>query len=436
MNFAKINTERNAALKLPYLCALYIVIFSSNFLSAPIAAVVFLLLVLITQFFRNNRISKNYIRIVWPLIGILIIGMLGIYEKKETDIARDIIYALSPIALISLGYWLAGRNFSWQKLFKAMVLAGVILALIHLHRFVLDPALIGADLNIIGKESYVSGDLVVLALVLGLFQNRFRLGNLFPRFFPRRVSLVLLFSSFALSYSRTELVVFLVLCFALLGYLHRVSGRAAMVGVAIACIVLVISLIPAADIGSLSFGVKLLRSLTEMSISNYQSYEDISFNWRGFETYRVITTYGYGNDLEKIFGQGFGALVNLGFTMTLAGSEYDYIPVVHNGYAYILIKTGAAGLLLYGWFYLKLLRTAVGHANSKSSRKKFLALLLMGIVLSLAITMYVVGGPPEVHSSEFVLLIGYLTRQLKIERENGAEPAISDTLATELNSNK
>ncbi|MBC7490515.1 MAG: O-antigen ligase family protein [Glaciimonas sp.] len=436
MNFTKNNTQTNNGLKLPYLCVLYVVIFSSNFLSAQIAAVVFLLLVLITLTFGNNKSSKNYLSIVWPIVGIFIIGMFGIFGNKEADIIRDMIYALSPIALIYLGYWFAGRNFGWQKLLKAMVLAGIVLSLIHLHRFVLNPALIVADLNTVTKESYVSGDLVVLAFVLGLYQNRFHLGNLFPRFFPRSISLIVLLFSFMLSYSRTELVIFLVLCFALLGYLHRFNRRSAFIVAAVTTLVLAFSAIPAADSSSASFITKLVRSITEVSISNYNHQEDINSNWRGFETYRVMATYMTGGALEKIFGQGFGSLVSLGFTMTLAGSDYDRIPVVHNGYAYILIKTGVVGLTLYGLFYLKLLRKAVSNANSKNRRTKFLALLLLGIVLSLVITMYVVGGPPEVHSSEFVLLLGYLTRQLKIERENFAELAISGIHAIEHSSHK
>ena len=423
-------------MRINYLSVLYIVIFSYNFTSAQIAALIFILLALIFLVFGDKSVSSGYLKIVWPLIAIFIVGVMGIYGHKEKDIVRDILYALSPIALVFLGQCLADVNLKWQKLLKAIVFSGVILALIHLYRFVLNPALIGADLTTIGEESYVSGDLVVLAFVLGLFQNRFRLGNLFPRFFPRSVFLVVLFFSFVLSYSRTELVVFLVLCFALLGYLHQFNRRSAFVVAAVAMVVLVFSAVPAADDGSVSFVTKLVRSLTEISISDYSQQEDINSNWRGFETYRVFATYMSGNALEKVFGQGFGSLVSLGFTMTLGGSDYDYIPVLHNGYAYILIKTGVAGLLLYGLFYLKLFSIAVSDANSKNSRKNFLALLLLGIVLSLAITMYVVGGPPEVHSSEFVLLLGYLTRRLKIERENVLDPAISNPVAIEHNSHK
>ena len=62
MNFEKNDIKTNNRLKLPYLCVLYIVIFSSNFLSAQIAAAIFLLLILIVLTFGDNRISKNYLK--------------------------------------------------------------------------------------------------------------------------------------------------------------------------------------------------------------------------------------------------------------------------------------------------------------------------------------------------------------------------------------
>lgn len=398
---------------------LYAVVLSYNFLPIQIFPIVFICLALISMVFGNNSGSKDCLNIVWPLIGIFVIGMAGVYGYKERDIERDIAFALGPIALIYLGHWLAGKGIGLKELMKSIVFLGILLALIHLSIFVFNPELIGADLSTIDSESYVSGDLVVLALVLGIFQNRLGLGNLFPRLLPRYLSLVFLFLSFVLSYSRTELVEFCVLSLALFGYLHRVSPRFVMVIVSFSTIFFIIGNMGVDD-QSTTFIGKLLRSLTEVKISNYQDYQDISNNWRGFETYRVIESYMSGSELQMIVGQGFGSLVSLGFTMNLAGSDYDYIPVVHNGYGYVLLKTGLIGIFLYFMFYLKIIYIAVRQCNSKSTFKKYSALLLLGIVISVILTMYVVGGLPEVHSAEFVLLIGYLTRRLMNKRDTVA----------------
>lgn len=416
MHLTNNNRDTPHLVRLKPLYVLYAVVLSFNLLPIQISSITFICLALISLIFGNSSGSKSYLKIAWPLIGIFVIGMAGIYGYRERDIARDIAYALSPIALIYLGHWLAGRGMGLKELIKSIVFLGILLALIHLSKFVLNPELIGADLTTVSSESYVSGDLVVLALVLGLFQNRFGLGNLFPRLLPRYLSLVFLFLSFVLSYSRTEFVVFCVLSLALLGYLHRVNPRFVMVVVSLSTIFFIITNIGADD-HNMSFVGKLLRSLTEVKVSDYQDFEDISYNWRGFETYRVIETYMSGSELQKIVGQGFGSLVSLGFTMNLAGSDYDYIPVVHNGYGYVLLKTGLIGVLLYLAFYLKIIYIAVRHSHSNNTIEKYFSLLLLGIVLCLILTMYVVGGLAEVHSAEFALLIGYLTRRLMTERD-------------------
>ncbi len=409
----KINTPLSMSISS---CLLYIVALSYNFLSGQIASLIFVCIALTLLTFRNKSGLKTYIKIVWPLIFIFVIGIMGVNGYTINDVVRDMLYALSPIALIYLGHWIAVRGLGFEDLLKSIAFIGILLALIHLSKFLLNPALIGADLTTVSSESYVSGDLVVLALVLGLFQNQLGLGNLFPSFLPRYLALLFLFLSFVLSYSRTEFVVFCVLILAFLGYLNRFNLRFILVVTSFATITFIIASIGVDD-RSLSFVAKLLRSLSEIKISDYQDFEDISFNWRGFETYRVVVTYMSGSNLQKIVGQGFGSLVSLGFTMNLAGSDYDYIPVVHNGYGYVLLKTGLIGAILYLIFYIKIFYTAVRQSHSNNTQKKYLALLLLGIVLSLTLTMYVVGGPAEAHSAEFVLLVGYLMRRLMTERD-------------------
>ncbi len=416
MSLVHNNRGQKNHMRLEPLLLLYAVLLSIHLLPTQIYPGFIVCLALIFLIFGNKSGLKSYIKITWPLICIFVIGMAGFYGHEERHIERDIAYTLYPIALIYLGNWLAWGHIDLKALMKSMIFFGILLALIHLSKFVLNPELIDADLTTLYIESYVSGDLVVLALVLGLFQNRLGLGNLFPRLLPRYLSLVFLFLSFVLSYSRTEFVILFMLSLALLGYLHRVNTRFIMVVALLTTILFIITNIGVDDDDDINFFGKILRSLTEVTISDYEYYEDIANNWRGFETYRTIETYKSGSDLQKIFGQGFGSLVFLNMTMNLAGSDYEYIPAVHNGYAYILIKTGLIGVLLYLTFYLKIIHIAVRNSNTNNTIKKNLALLLLGIVLSLILTMYVVGGPAELHGAEFLLLIGYLTRRLLTER--------------------
>ncbi|MGC3977978.1 MAG: hypothetical protein QM751_06935 [Paludibacteraceae bacterium] len=65
----------------------------------------------------------------------------------------------------------------------------------------------------------------------------------------------------------------------------------------------------------------------------------------------AIDTYADGNFLELFFGKGLGQLIDLKMYIELAGTDWRYIPVLHNGYAYILVKTGIIGVLFFVIFY-------------------------------------------------------------------------------------
>ena len=103
---------------------------------------------------------------------------------------------------------------------------------------------------------------------------------------------------------------------------------------------------------------KFEHSVTEVAISDYEDMSDINLNWRGFESYRAYLTYLDGSLFEKAFGQGFGAMVDLGFDMPLGGDasiSFRYIPVIHNGYMYLLVKYGLIGVLIYLYYIFKLI---------------------------------------------------------------------------------
>ena len=125
---------------------------------------------------------------------------------------------------------------------------------------------------------------------------------------------------------------------------------------------------------------------------------------------------------QIILGQGFGALVDLNMTMALAGVYFTKIPVLHNGYAYILVKAGILGILCYIFFYFVLLKYSSKFINSTNPEQILFSRLLIGCTLSLMLTMFVVGGIAQIHHSEFVLLIGFIycrMKQLKFNQNFG-----------------
>jgi len=353
---------------------------------------------------RFERGFLGFLRIVWPLFGILVLGIVGAPGHLLHDILRDISFALNPIVLIFIGYWLGRRPGMWPLFFKVLVFCGLIMAGLHLFNFVQNPELLSAGLEEVRSKAGTGSFLVVLSLILLLFQHRFGVGGFLPRLVPRLLAIVLLAASFVLSYSRTDILVAIILSLSLLGCLSRINFRMVLAGLLlVGGMIGLIVITPASEKGTLRS--KLIGSVTEVAISEH---EDINTNWRGYEAYKAVEAFMSANIVQKTFGQGFGALVDLGFYKLLGDTELRYIPILHNGYAYILTKVGLLGIMLYAVFYFRVIRCGARNSFSTNRHMEFYARLLVGYIWSLVMVMYVGGGMAQSAAPIFVILIGYL----------------------------
>lgn len=409
--FARLHQRQILSLPTILLCA---VLVSEKLLPTEVSASLIIVMALLAVVFSKFKIGLFYIKFIWPLAGILILGLYGILLHSTHDVLRDIVYALVPIALIYIGYWTATRLRSLDFI-QILIFLGFILACIHMSSFIINPELFNANFNDIRSEAGSAGDLAVLALVLSLFQHRVGSIKLFPSLFFRFVVLSVCLASVCLSYSRTELGVAVIFSLALWGVGMRLNFRlAAWMGVIISGVMVLIVTMP--QDGEVTLQHKLAKSAAEIAISDYSSESDINTNWRGFEAFKAIESYMQGGVPQKIFGQGFGALTDLGFYIELGNSELRYIPILHNGYVYILLKTGLVGLLFYAFFYIRVLRYAVRSSGSLFTEQIFLARLLYGCAFSLILTMLVVGGMAEFHNHALIILLGFLIHKLKINQ--------------------
>lgn len=86
-----------------------------------------------------------------------------------------------------------------------------------------------------------------------------------------------------------------------------------------------------------------------------QDHTDLWDHWRGYEAKRAIASMNE-KPASYIFGSGHGSLVNLKFYAPLTDDRkgMKFISELHNGYVYILYKTGIIGLLIYISFLTKL----------------------------------------------------------------------------------
>ena len=404
--------KRNFSLK-QLITLLIIALSTTSFLSplfcSVLLSVFFVFLMVTTKGFLNRNIFFG----IKPLLVAFLIGFYGLFVNQIQNSIRDIFFFLMPIMIFILGRWFYNSSVSFSKLYDTFINIGFLLGLVHLSTFFLDPGLITQDLNSINAVSHLAGDFVTIALIFSLFRSKLNSPNSIHFSFFSFIKFIVLFLSFFLSYSRTAWAILFITYVGFLLYYFKFRLKSLiLISSVFLLLFLLFFVYRNSGTDEISFLGKLLRSQNELSISDYSEMVDITDNWRGFETYRAIETYLEGNFLQHLIGYGFGGLVKLGITINLAGSDYDNLPVLHNGFAYLLIKSGAAGLLMYLYFFMGLLKLSLkGKTNSKDIHLyKF---LLFGFSLSLMFTMFVVMGMVQGNQMPIVFFVGYLYAHIK-----------------------
>ena len=369
------------------------------------------LLILIVN---GGKIKISYLKNVAPLFAIVIIGCIGMSNHSSHHILRDITYALTPLSLIYIGYYYCESRITLQQILKIIMLFALIFSLIHLFQFLINPSLLLEQVDTIRQNSFnPAGELVTFSLILGLIQYRLGLDNLFPRFLPRFIGLPILFLSFVFLFSRISFVVAIALFLSFMGFLSRINWKSIVsIGILLTGLLFLILTTPSYETNT--FRGKISKSITEITISDYQNFADINHNWRGYETFRALLDFSKQGIVGKIIGSGFGSVVDLGLSIQLGSSYLREIPIFHNGYAYILVKTGLIGLFCYVLFYFNIIQYAFKLKKTENAEQFVLSLLLLGLALSMILSMYVVGGIAEIHDTAFLLLSGFILRRLEI----------------------
>lgn len=133
----------------------------------------------------------------------------------------------------------------------------------------------------------------------------------------------------------------------------------------------------------------ILQSVDEISTNHKFNHEEIVHNYRGYETYRTLYTFNHLTLINKIFGAGCGATVDVR-NENLVGLRY--VPIMHNGYAYLLIKSGYFGMLLFFCWGVYMFRTIVRIKVNKNSVLHLIKYLSLGIIVMIFVVNSSVWG--------------------------------------------
>lgn len=365
-------------------------------------------------------------------------------SPSSADIQRDLLIVLGHLLALLLGYSIAVASRTYCA-FWALAITACVLSLAHLVLLVVafhSGVSSLAELRIRAGRGTLAEEVgLICLLLLGVGGDSERRTTI-----VRRVMIAIISVSVVLSFSRglminLFIIVVLIVClrrpssfpiralrisFRKVFLFGAVFGASVIVGIA-----LVSEFLPAVyEFVDKYYFAKIETSWREVSTYNDTSRVDISSNYRGYESGRAMAEFENAGWVEQLFGQGYGAVVDLGVETASTTSTFSRrsAPFLHNGYLYFLVKTGVLGLLLYfGFLFYLLYRAVVGASNSVVSYYGRSA--LVSCVLILGVGTFTTGGfgyPSGYLSLAF--LIGILV--VPEEAMSGKDGSLRTTLSS------
>ncbi|GGY15621.1 O-antigen ligase family protein [Paludibacterium paludis] len=380
--------------------------------------------------FGKNRFNRVLLGVIACDIVLILTGVIAGVGNPTYDYFKDIWYSSNYVILISVGFVLALSISDMRKGLLAFVVSGVLVACLHLSSFIANPALLTKSAVEIRGAAGTGYYLVSLALLILLHCRGQWRARLFLPHSLAWIFIVLTALSCILTFSRTMLVVVLLGYYFTSRFMNRQRTIKTIILVCLSVVTLLVmqgasDFFP--DVDKNSFSGKMLRSFNELHVEDYRDYRSINENYRGFETERGLATYANGESWQLLVGQGFGKSVDLGFYLRL-GSEDSvplrFIPVFHNGFIYLLVKTGAIGILAFllsltiPYVYAK----KMGRTASASDPEVTSSQFLKGSIGVLLVTTWLISGAfNKSDMASYLLMVGFMLGCLnRMERKQDA----------------
>lgn len=400
------GAKLNGVIYLPLVFFLLI----SDYVSAEINLIL-VLLALIYYFVTYRKLEINM-----PGIGMYILmfcmGFIGVIANQGPNgqsiyiVLKQCYYYIFPLLYWIMGwYFIKKENLSRREIVLTIIFAGTIYSIIDLCTSAV--SLLTSNVNISSSDSIrsitgVGHILPVVGLIMAIiYWKEFSIS--------RRCYisvLILCFLSFLIHFSRSYIVMAVILLF-FSGALRNFK-RSIKIFVAIVCVIgLLIAIFPAQFDWLLQ---KLLDSFNEISYNvDVWDGTTITQNWRGYEIYCAIEQFNSSPILIKLFGGGFGTFIDVHGYEFLVTSE-EGLSFLHNGYFTQLSLFGIFGLVLLILFFCKIFMCAKNLQAQGDKR------IIRGLAVCIFFANYVIMGPLfSISVAQYFLLISVIYNASKAE---------------------
>lgn len=376
--------------------------------------------------FRKN-ISSSAALLISILFGLVIIGSITVFapENDYYYFFKDFVYFLRPILVIASGYFITMRLENKKSFLNILVLMGFYFAFMHLFKMAVNFTIIPTDTTRIrtffGRYNHVES----IALIIIICVKELPMKKSRYKFFYQ-LMVVCLVVSFLFYFSRTMILVVITMSMAYYGYL-KLNQKSAMVLAGMLILgsigIAVLSAYePEKENGVVvdSFFSKLKNSFDEsFSLKNVDvNSKDRRVLWKHWRAYEAHMVYGeVDKEKQWLTGQGFGSTVDIGFEAKLDGEMTQHLSLTHNGFAYLYLKTGIFGLVIY--FLMLLYLYSFAYAPQERKLQAIGNNLLMACTFYILISSFVVTGIFKPYDMATLIIGGaFALKQMKLENRN------------------
>ncbi len=355
MKVNKVNFYKTLFIVL-VLAQIYLPSFKTNIFLQLIVLVFYL-------YSEKPKLSNHFLKVLNPIIIVFILGFLGfiIFTNPIGFALKDIFHFIKPLQGLLIGYFFFKTINNNTVFIKTIVILGFISAIIHFIILLLFADLASGSVNEIReytRDNYLE---LVAIFFLGFYKRFFDTDLFTSKLKSKTIFLFLLFSC-VLYFSRTMIVVSIILLLSIYGHTKITYKSLKFIFGAFVAILLFYAYLFSVKIernkpGLEAFLYKIKIAPEELFKTRIdrENHKDLWDHWRGYEAKRA---YALMNDkpISTLTGTGYGSLVNLKFNAPLDNSKkgLKFISELHNGYVYVLYKTGVIGLFLYLIFLLGL----------------------------------------------------------------------------------
>lgn len=321
--------------------------------------------ILIIFFLSENKLTISiwFLNKITPLLLLFTICFLGMLvgHYKLFNIIKDIFHLIKPILGICIGYFFYKKINNLKKLIITVVLLGFLSAITHLLLLIFFIKTITfAHIRDLGKDNFLE----LFALFFILFYKRFFHEKLFSKKSLHPIIIIVLATSSILYFSRTMFVCAILILLTIFGYSKITARTIKFLSVVAALTTVLFVYLNVAKpnrngdaFESFLYKVYIAPSEIFKTNINRDNHEDLWDHWRGYEAKRAFA-FMTENPTSFVFGGGYGSLINLKFLAPLTDDIKDkglkFISELHNGFMYILYKTGIIGTLIYLSFLIGL----------------------------------------------------------------------------------